>query len=205
MEGGGGWFGKKSLSFEVLQGEPYIPRPIVSLHVRQGDKAQEMRIMSFDVCMLGAHRLREFVPDLKHVWLSTEMQVRQCVNGKLMAPLCVFLRFHRIPVAASSLSTFCVSCCALQSVIDSAKDVPHWTFFHTNIPRQSGDVPMASYEEAVGADIVIGDSFANLIIASQCDYFVGVLGSNWNRLINELRSTNGRLYSGYIALNADQW
>ncbi|CAI5966613.1 unnamed protein product [Closterium sp. NIES-64] len=57
-----------------LENEPYIPRPIVSMHVRQGDKAGEMRLISFPSFMFMANRLRRRAPFLKYVWLSTEMQ-----------------------------------------------------------------------------------------------------------------------------------
>ena len=57
--------------------EPYMPRPIVSIHVRQGDKAVEMRLFSFAAHMWMAERLRFHVPNLDHVWLSTEMEVRR--------------------------------------------------------------------------------------------------------------------------------
>lgn len=57
---------------------------------------------------------------------------------------------------------------------------------------------MYQYEKDVGLETLVGISFVNLIISSQCDYFVGPLGSNWNRIINELRLTNGRLKAGYL-------
>ena len=60
---------------EFLRQEPWMPRPMLSVHVRQGDKAQEMRLMPFDAYMLAAYRVREYEPFLQNVWLSTEMQV----------------------------------------------------------------------------------------------------------------------------------
>ena len=54
---------------------PYMPRPIVSIHVRQGDKAVEMRLFSFAAHMWFAERLRFHIPNLQNVWLSTEMEV----------------------------------------------------------------------------------------------------------------------------------
>jgi len=42
---------------------------------------------------------------------------------------------------------------------------------------------MHDYEAAIGLETHVGRSFANLMIAAQCDMFVGVLASNWNRLI----------------------
>ena len=59
-----------------IEGEPFMPRPIVSLHVRQGDKAKEMQLFSFAAHMWMAERLRFHVPNLQTIWLSTEMQVR---------------------------------------------------------------------------------------------------------------------------------
>ena len=94
---------------------------------------------------------------------------------------------------------------ACQSVVDSTPHYKSWKFFYTDTPRQRGNITMSDYSNMVGTDVLVGVSFANLIIASQCDYFVGVLGSNWNRLINELRSTNGRLHGGYVTLNYGQW
>ena len=64
---------------------------------------------------------------------------------------------------------------------------------------------MTTYLTSVGVGTSVGASFANLLISSECDYFVGILASNWNRLIDELKSTNGRMSAGYIALNADEW
>ena len=64
---------------------------------------------------------------------------------------------------------------------------------------------MDVYEVAIGKQTLLDASFANLLISAECDYFVGTLGSNWNRLINELRLTNGRFKAGYISLNYGEW
>ncbi|CAI5482750.1 unnamed protein product [Closterium sp. Yama58-4] len=161
VDGGG-----EVLSWAGLSEEPYLPRPIVSVHVRQGDKAGEMRLLPLRAFVAAAQHMRRNAPNLNHIWLSTEMQ----------------------------------------SVVEEAKEQHRdWTFLFTQNPRQEGTMTMHEYEAAVGADVLVGLSFVNLIIASQCDYFVGTLGSNWNRLIDELRCTNGRLFSGYLALNHGQW
>ncbi|CAI5518549.1 unnamed protein product [Closterium sp. Naga37s-1] len=165
-EGQGGAGQGEVVSWAGLSEEPYLPRPIVSVHVRQGDKAGEMRLLPLRAFVAAAQHMRRNAPNLNHIWLSTEMQ----------------------------------------SVIEEAKEQHRdWTFLFTQNPRQEGAMTMHEYEAAVGADVLVGLSFVNLIIASQCDYFVGTLGSNWNRLIDELRCTNGRLFSGYLALNHGQW
>ncbi|CAI5487063.1 unnamed protein product [Closterium sp. Naga37s-1] len=149
----------------LVGGAVHMPRPVVSVHVRQGDKAREMRLFSFFAFMHRANRLRRLDPNLKAVWLSTEMQ----------------------------------------SVVEQTALFPDWTFYYSRLPRQGAREAMANYSTATGLATVVGASFANLLIASECDYFVGTLGSNWNRLINELKSTNGRLFSGYVSLNFGEW
>ncbi|CAI5466626.1 unnamed protein product [Closterium sp. Yama58-4] len=137
--------------------EVQMVRPVVSMHVRLSDKGSEMELHPLPAFMLVASRLRAHQPDLKHVWLSTEVQ----------------------------------------SVIDETSDYPGWTFFYTNASRVQSAQQMKDEQEH--AQQPIANIFANLLITAECDYFIGSLGSNWNRLIDELRSTNGRLYSGLVS------
>ncbi|KAJ6974792.1 hypothetical protein NC653_030815 [Populus alba x Populus x berolinensis] len=53
---------------------PWTPRPLLSMHVRMGDKACEMKVVEFEGYMHLADRIRQRFPHLKSVWLSTEMQ-----------------------------------------------------------------------------------------------------------------------------------
>ena len=41
-------------------------------------------------------------------------------------------------------------------------------------------------------------ALANVVLAGQCDMFVGSLSSPTNQLVNQLRLTNGKLKAGYI-------
>ncbi|KAK3159424.1 hypothetical protein QOZ80_2AG0149950 [Eleusine coracana subsp. coracana] len=54
--------------------KPYIPRPLLSMHIRMGDKACEMVVVGFEEYMELAGNLRKRFPSLKNIWLSTEMQ-----------------------------------------------------------------------------------------------------------------------------------
>nr|XP_043632011.1 uncharacterized protein LOC122603391 [Erigeron canadensis]XP_043632013.1 uncharacterized protein LOC122603391 [Erigeron canadensis] len=54
--------------------EPWTPRPLVSVHVRMGDKACEMKVVKFEEYMRLANRIRHRFPHLERIWLSTEMQ-----------------------------------------------------------------------------------------------------------------------------------
>lgn len=64
--------------------EPFIPRPIVNLHVRQGDKQTEMDIYPLSSFVWLAERLKFHVPTLQYMWLSSEMQVFQFFLGTLI-------------------------------------------------------------------------------------------------------------------------
>eukprot|EP00271_Cylindrocystis_brebissonii_P004168 TRINITY_DN15717_c0_g4_i1.p1 TRINITY_DN15717_c0_g4~~TRINITY_DN15717_c0_g4_i1.p1 ORF type:complete len:717 (-),score=115.90 TRINITY_DN15717_c0_g4_i1:562-2712(-) len=141
---------------------PFLPRPIVSIHVRQGDKAKEMRLFSLASHMWLAERLRRHNPDLTNVWLSSEMK----------------------------------------AVIDRSHLYSNWTVFYADFPRQEEDKDeMANYETKIGMERLTMFSFVNLQLASECDYFIGGLASNWPRLLNELRMTGGRLKNGFMAVN----
>ncbi|CAI5471660.1 unnamed protein product, partial [Closterium sp. Yama58-4] len=145
-----------------MGGEPFVMRPIVSVHVRQSDKGTEMRLSPLATHMFFAHRLRRYVPDLRYVWLNTEME----------------------------------------SVVKESASYLDWKFLHSSNSRQPvGSKSSREYERMQS----VAASFASVIIASQCDYFVGALGSNWSRLINELRSTNGRLLNGFYTVNMGEW
>ncbi|KAL1341641.1 hypothetical protein AAHE18_09G101400 [Arachis hypogaea] len=54
--------------------KPWIPRPLLSMHVRMGDKACEMKVVEFEGYMELADRIRRHFPNLNNIWLSTEMQ-----------------------------------------------------------------------------------------------------------------------------------
>ncbi|KAH7839955.1 hypothetical protein Vadar_010642 [Vaccinium darrowii] len=54
--------------------KPWMPRPLLSMHVRMGDKAREMKIVEFEEYMNLAERIRKRFPYLNSIWLSTEMQ-----------------------------------------------------------------------------------------------------------------------------------
>ncbi|KAF7805228.1 uncharacterized protein G2W53_044339 [Senna tora] len=52
----------------------WVPRPLVSMHVRMGDKACEMKVVEFEEYMRLADRIRKHFPNVNSIWLSTEMQ-----------------------------------------------------------------------------------------------------------------------------------
>lgn len=85
-----------------------------------------------------------------------------------------------------------------------AQKTKSWKFYYTKEPRLKSNKASWSYDSA-NLHRLTTLSFANIIIQSQCDYHVGALASNRVRLVNELRSTNGRLGSGFVAINNAEW
>ncbi|CAI7899377.1 unnamed protein product [Closterium sp. NIES-54] len=91
----------------------------------------------------------------------------------------------------------------LQLDIEHSKQFSDWNFLHSDHPRQSAPQAVAEYEKQVGLQVSVGASLANLLVAAESDYFVGTLNSDWSRLIDGLRSTNGRLFAGFVAV--EEW
>ncbi|XP_058183275.1 uncharacterized protein LOC131301127 isoform X1 [Rhododendron vialii] len=54
--------------------KPWMPRPYISMHVRMGDKAREMKIVGFEEYMNLAERTRKRFPHVHNILVSTEMQ-----------------------------------------------------------------------------------------------------------------------------------
>ncbi|KAF7132042.1 hypothetical protein RHSIM_Rhsim09G0136100 [Rhododendron simsii] len=54
--------------------KPWMPRPYISMHVRMGDKASEMKLVGFEEYMNLAERTRKRFPHVHNILVSTEMQ-----------------------------------------------------------------------------------------------------------------------------------
>ncbi|GBG82572.1 hypothetical protein CBR_g34948 [Chara braunii] len=93
----------------------------------------------------------------------------------------------------------------MQEVIEETKNYPTWTFLYTDVPRQKGSESMHEYELSIGRARSTNNAFVNLMVAAEADFFVGALGSTWCLLINQLRSTNARVLSGYLSVNRDRF
>lgn len=74
QEGGAEKTGNDMEKYVWSSRKPWTPRPLLSMHVRMGDKACEMKVVGFEDYMQLAERVRKSFPELNRVWLSTEMQ-----------------------------------------------------------------------------------------------------------------------------------
>ncbi|GBG77451.1 hypothetical protein CBR_g23900 [Chara braunii] len=154
----------------------YVPRPLVSIIVRSGvDKSREMRLFSLPAFMRIAEHIRQYDPDTKHVWLTSDVEVAIKQAPSFGSWQFYFTRQHRI-----------------------GEDEEDW-----KLEMQQG--AFWGKEDALPDFTVVEKSLVNLIISSECDYFVGSLGSNWGRLVNEMRMTNGRFFRKFIAVNYAMW
>ncbi|GBG64898.1 hypothetical protein CBR_g48364 [Chara braunii] len=154
----------------------YVPRPLISIMVRSGAlKAKEMKLYGLPSFMRIAERIRQYNPNVKHIWLTTDVE---------------------------------------QS-LDQSHQYDSWKFFYSHQRRLVKDEPDWKLEMQGGQSWdsksarpnfeVVEKSFANLLISSEADYFIGALGSNWGRMVNEMRMTNGRLSRKYITVNYGNW
>ena len=89
----------------------------------------------------------------------------------------------------------------IQAVIDNSETYTDWTFFPSLEQRFKAPMSSLEHNRVAGLGAATGRVFANILIQSECDFFVGDLTSNRVRLVNELRSTNGRLFSGFVAVS----
>ncbi|CAI5946673.1 unnamed protein product [Closterium sp. NIES-65] len=167
-------------TYKEVGGEVFMFRPIVSVHVAHGDAVLEGRGAQGGLPEGGSRvKLRSL-----GVYMYFAYQ----------------LQLHVPTINHAWLST------DAQSTLEEAKQLRDWSFLYSEHPSQP-TVPAGGVAAGDGSgdlsanDKTVAVKFANLLIAAECDYFVGMLGSNWNRLIDVLRSTNGRLFSGYMALN----
>jgi hypothetical protein len=68
--------------------------------------------------------------------------------------------------------------------------VTNWNVSWTNVSRvDDSTISPMDYAERIGWTEEYLNSLLSLELALECDAFVGMYSSNWNRLINELRST----------------
>lgn len=166
---------------------------MLSMHVRMGDKACEMKVVGFEEYMHLATRIRKRFPNLNSIWLSTEMQVFSIIT---------FFLSHSNHV---SLLYLIHEFDHFQEVIDRSKLFQRWRFYFTNVTRQVGNMTMATYEGRLGRETSTNYPLVNFLMASEADFFIGALGSTWCFLIDGMRNTGGKVMSGYLSVNKDRF
>mmetsp|Transcript_44126 Transcript_44126/g.95718 ORF Transcript_44126/g.95718 Transcript_44126/m.95718 type:complete len:123 (-) Transcript_44126:25-393(-) len=74
-----------------------------------------------------------------------------------------------------------------------------WTFSFIEQLRMTGAPTWSDHTREKGASEEFLSSVLNLIVALECDGYIGTIASNWNRLIDELRRLwAGKAYARYV-------
>ncbi|GJP61805.1 hypothetical protein CLOP_g18931 [Closterium sp. NIES-67] len=176
-------------TYKGVGGEVFVFRPIVSIHVAHGDAVMGGGGSEGGGSLGGGGGFQ-----------GSRVKLRSLGAYMYFA---YQLQLHVPTINHAWLST------DAQSTLEETKQLRDWSFLYSE--HSSQQQPAEAGVAAENGDGKSGDQqasgqmvavkFANLLIAAECDHFVGMLSSNWNRLIDGLRSTNGRLFSGYMALS----
>lgn len=146
-----------------------LPYPTVSIHVRHGDKASEMELQPF----------KKYIDDLD--WFLAENP----------------FGYQRQFFVSSEDDAVITEAKSLGNYTKIQSERTHgWTVFSSNIDRVNGS-PFQQLSQ-FGKTKMTHQWILQLFMAIECDAFVGTRGSNWNRLIEELKSMYGKAKAPYI-------
>ncbi|CAI5514025.1 unnamed protein product [Closterium sp. Naga37s-1] len=196
----GAWGGSVIID-EVYEGvgrEAYIMRPVVSVHVSMGGSGgatgnsggADPNTTLPAASPPQPDPLCRYVPTL----LPAELLLPACDPHSTHGPL------FMLPDMVHSYFT----CVCMQEVSSELSEHHDWTFHSAvgSMDAHDGQSPPSGLEGSLGSAMGgTASMLSQLLIASECDYFVGALSSSSAQLLNELRSTNGRLLSGFISLD----
>lgn len=139
-----------------------IPEGTISMHVRHGDKGSEMRLVPFNDYVVRAEKFSAENPlgNWKRAFLSTE-------DPNVIEQMKTMARITPFTYSGSN---------------------SRWTWYWTDIPRLNTGPETQLREFGNRTDLTI-KWMLQLVMAIECDVFVGTRGSGWNRLIDSLRCT----------------
>lgn len=168
--------------------KPWIPSPLLSMHVRMGDKACEMKVVEFEEYMqLAAARSGGISQTLIAYGCPQRCRYCDCVG---------FFSFSY----SSNLLINLISGSHRQNQRIFWLELSHYT----KVRRQGRtNVSMAKYEASLGRESSTNYPLVNFMMAADSDFFVGALGSTWCFLIDRMRNTGGKVMAGYLSVNKD--
>ncbi|KAK6520377.1 hypothetical protein TWF506_000648 [Arthrobotrys conoides] len=139
-----------------------LPEGTISMHVRHGDKGSEMRLVPFNDYVVRAEKFTAENPlgNWKRAFLSTE-------DPNVIEQMKTMARITPFSYSGSN---------------------SRWTWYWTDIPRLNTGPETQLKEFGNRTDLTI-KWVLQLVMAIECDVFVGTRGSGWNRLIDSLRCT----------------
>jgi hypothetical protein len=134
-----------------------FPPGMVSLHIRHGDKHVEMKLVPTEAYLEAAVRLVKMHP-------------------MALAPRGIFMSTEdpEAPVTATKM-------------LGERPELSQWSLAWYDVPRANSNGP----EQLNQFDLPRGQLtriwILQILLALECDAWVGTRGSNWNRIIDELR------------------
>ncbi|KAF3914106.1 hypothetical protein AA313_de0205717 [Arthrobotrys entomopaga] len=139
-----------------------MPEGTVSIHVRHGDKGSEMRLVPFNDYVVKAEKFVAENPlgTWKRAFLSTE-------DPNVIEQMKPMARITPFSYPGSNA---------------------RWTWYWSDIPRLNSGPETQLKEFGDRTDMTL-KWMLQLVMAIECDVFVGTRGSGWNRLIDSLRCT----------------
>jgi hypothetical protein len=135
-----------------------LPPGVISLHIRHGDKGSEMAL----------------VPTSAYIQAAS-MMVK--ANPLAFARRALFLSTED-PSAIDETGAM---------IRDGEQGLTHWAFSWYDVPRANSNGPEQLSAFSLPRAVLTRIWLLQLLIALECDAWVGTRGSNWNRLIDELR------------------
>ncbi|OBT48121.1 hypothetical protein VE00_01038 [Pseudogymnoascus sp. WSF 3629] len=137
-----------------------MPEGTISMHVRHGDKGSEMRLVPFNDYVVRAEKFTAENPlgSWKRAFLSTE-------DPNVIEQMKSMARVTPFSYSGSNA---------------------RWTWYWSGIPRLNTSPEIQLREFGNRTDLTI-KWLLQLVMAIECDVFVGTRGSGWNRLIDSLR------------------
>lgn len=128
---------------------------------------------------------------------TSESGVALCVNAQRqhlqVTFMCFLAVYHRVCHFFN------------QDVVKQAETLKSWTTMYTAIPRQKRGLPMKYYEAQLGKGRSVDNSFVNLFMCIESEFFVGTMGSTWSVVIDGLRRTSGKEARGMISVNRNRY
>eukprot|EP00929_Paragymnodinium_shiwhaense_P091685 TRINITY_DN51590_c0_g1_i1.p1 TRINITY_DN51590_c0_g1~~TRINITY_DN51590_c0_g1_i1.p1 ORF type:complete len:311 (-),score=39.81 TRINITY_DN51590_c0_g1_i1:618-1550(-) len=166
-----------------------LPRGTVAMHVRHGDKGQEVSLLPFERYVREAARLAggdQSIPVLPSSFSGSKRTFTY--GAKAFASMYMFISTENPEVINSAVKL------AKNSAGESS-----WSIYFSRENRTNVGVVTMRNERGRGPATL--QSFLNLELALEAEAFVCTLMSNWCQLIDELRMTAaGKVHAPYVNL-----
>jgi hypothetical protein len=170
----------------IFGGDGTPPGRAFAIHVRHGDKGREMKL----------HPLSEYLDEAEKLKQNyTFAFPSRCSTASLPADISPIYRYlQKSDVVLLSTEDDQVVREA-EAWNEAHPTTTQWQFIYLNDPKQNNhySAPMARWH------------FVNAYLLAAAEAFVMTTGSNWCRIINEMRKTEGKYDYAFKDLDVGEW